>query len=297
MGLESNIRYKTIRNVLIVILALNWIVALAKIIYGIISRSSSITADGFHSLSDGASNIIGIIGVSIASQPKDFDHPYGHKKYETFFSLGIAALLILVSFNLLREGIERIAKPIVPDIDIVSFLIMVITIMVNFLVMTYENRKGKALKSDILISDSMHTRADIFTSFSVIVALIAVKMGYPIMDPVATIVISLFIAKSSFNIIKESGRVLCDTAAIVDTKKITDIVLNTQGVKTCHNIRTRGREDDIYIDLHIQVHSRMHIDQAHKISCKIEEEIKKNVHGVTDVVVHVEPLEGHSEEL
>ncbi len=283
--------YRRIRYILIIILVLNWGVALAKIIYGLFSRCASITADGFHSLSDGAANVIGLIGIAFASQPKDSDHPYGHRKYETFFSLGIAAALFILAFNLAKGGVERIYHPVLPKIDIKSFAVMLITLGINIWVMKYEYKTGKLLQSDILVSDSMHTRADIFTSLSVIVALIVIKLGYPVIDPIVTILISLFIVHAGYNIIKESSRVLCDTAAILDVKKIVNMVLGIKGVKTCHKVRTRGRPDDIHVDLHVQVNPDMHIDEAHKISYAIEEALKKGIPEITDVVVHMEPRE------
>jgi cation diffusion facilitator family transporter len=289
--MDTAMHYKEIRRILIVILFLNWAVALAKLIYGLSSRCASMTADGFHSLSDGASNIIGIIGIHFACQPKDQDHPYGHKKYETLFSLVIAALLFVVAFNLAKEGISRLYNPTAPRIDAISFIVMLCTMAVNFWVMHYERKKGETLHSDILISDSMHTKADIFTSASVIIALIVVKLGYPLLDPLAATLISLFIAHAGYDIVKQSSAVLCDSAAILDYKKIEDIVLGIKGVKACHKIRSRGRPDDIYIDLHVQVGPNTHIDDAHKISYAIEEAIKNDIPEVTDVVVHMEPKE------
>lgn len=281
--------YSKIRWVLIWVLVLNWTVALAKIIYGLLTKCSSITADGFHSLSDGASNVIGLIGINFASQPKDRDHPYGHKKYETFFSLGIAALLLLVAFNLLRQGISRLCNPIIPEVDIKSFIIMIATLGINLIVMNYEYNRGKAIKSDILISDSMHTKADIFTSLAVIIGLVVMKLGYPIIDPIVTIIISIFIGHACYDIVKESSGVLCDQAAISEVNKISNIVLSIKGVKACHKIRTRGRPDDIHIDLHVQVSPDMHMDEAHKISYSIEDTLRKAMSCVTDVVVHMEP--------
>jgi cation diffusion facilitator family transporter len=289
MDLTSQERYNRIRSTLILVLILNWAVACAKILYGLLSHCVSMTADGFHSLSDGASNIIGLVGIRLASQPRDIDHPYGHKKYETFFSLGIAMLLFIISIGLIHEALERFRNPVAPQVDIKSFTIMAITTLINILVMNYEYRQGKRLKSDILTSDAMHTKADILTSLSVIIALIVIKLGYPVFDPIATIFISLFIAHSGFSIVRHSSTILCDTAAILDDKTIVDIVLGVKGVKTCHKIRTRGRPDDIYLDLHVQVSPDMHVDNAHKISCAIEEAIKKTIPEVTDVVVHIEP--------
>jgi cation diffusion facilitator family transporter len=283
--------YGRIKRILLLILALNWGVALAKIIYGLSTRCSSMTADGFHSLSDGASNIVGLIGIHFSCQPTDKDHPYGHRKYETFFSLGIAFLLFVVAIGLVHESINRFRSPVIPTIDIKSFVIMVITMCVNFFVMKFERAKGRLLKSDILVSDALHTRADIFTSLSVIIALIVIKLGYPILDPITTVIIAFFIARAGIEIVKESSAVLCDTAAILDVKRIEDIVLGIKGVKTCHKIRTRGRPDDIYIDLHVQVNGNMHIDAAHQISYEIEGALKKGIPEVTDVVVHMEPKE------
>ena len=289
MKISLQEHYNQIKRILLWILLLNWAVAGAKILYGMLTHCASMTADGFHSLADGASNIVGLIGITIACQPRDANHPYGHRKYETFFSLCIAGLLGIVCFHLIEEGIKRLYNPVIPRINAISFIVMLVTLSINLLVMTYEYKKGKILQSDVLISDSMHTRADILTSLSVIITLVMIKLGYPILDPIVTIIIALFIARSAFGIVQQSSKVLCDTAVIVDVKKIVDIVLSIEGVKTCHKIRTRGRPDDIYIDLHVQVNPGMHIDKAHKISYLIEEAIKKNIPEVTDVVVHMEP--------
>ena len=291
MSTGIHLHYQKIRKILLIVLFLNWGVALAKIIYGLGSRCFSMTADGFHSLSDGTSNLIGILGIHFACQPIDKDHPYGHKKYETLFSLGIAAMLFIVAFNLLREGWKRLHYPVSFQNDLGSFIVMFITLAVNIWVMRYEYKKGIAFKSDILVSDSLHTRADIFTSISVIVSLIVTRMGFALIDPIITMLISLFILFAAFKIAKQSSDVLCDTAVFPDDQKIIDIVLKIQGVRACHKIRSRGRIDDIYMDLHVQVHPDMHIDDAHKICYRIEETIKSNIPGITDVVVHMEPKE------
>jgi cation diffusion facilitator family transporter len=273
---------------------LNWGVAAAKLFYGWLTRSASMTADGFHSFSDGSSNIIGLIGIWIASRPIDETHPYGHKKYETLTSIGISILLFLVCFNVVREGILRFLHPVVPQVNVSSFLVMGITLAINITVMIYEKKRGVVLKSDILISDALHTRADILTSSSVIVTLIAIKFGYPILDPIASLVISVFIALAAVDILKESSRVLSDGVAI-PIEEIKKVVLSIRGVKECHQIRSRGRGDDIHIDLHVLVDPEMHMHRAHHLSYAIENKIKRDFHGVTDVMVHMEPLEDKSE--
>lgn len=286
---SSCLHYGRIRKILVWILFLNWAVALAKIAYGFISRCSSMSADGYHSLADGASNIVCLVGIYIAQQPKDSEHPYGHRKYETFFSLGIATLLFIAAFNLTREGVLRFFRPVTPQIDLLSFVVMAATLCVNFAVMRYEYKKGKELQSDLLVSDSLHTKADILTSVSVIITLVVIKLGYPIIDPIATLLISLFIAHAGLEIMREGSDILCDRVPIADVKRIEEIVLTVKGVTSCHQIRTRGRPDEVYVDLHVEVNPSMHIDRAHRISEEIEEAIKKGIQGVADVVVHMEP--------
>lgn len=281
--------YSYINRVLWIVLFLNWAVAAAKIIYGLITGACSMTADGFHSLADGTSNVLGLVGIHLASHPKDEDHPYGHKKYETLFALGIAAMLFIVSFTLFKAGIERIVNHTVPRVDLISFVVMIITVAVNIIVMIYEYRRGKQLQSDILIVDSMHTRADIFTSLSVIAALLCVKAGFPFMDPVITLVISGFIAYSAFIIIRQESDILCDAVAIADTKKIEDCVMKIDGVISCHNIRTRGRPDDVYLDLHISISADVTMMDSHLLSHRIQGEIKKKFPQIVDVLVHMEP--------
>lgn len=292
--LSSEERYLKIRRVLIYVLFLNWGVAAAKLFYGWLTRSASMTADGFHSFSDGSSNIIGLIGIWIASRPIDETHPYGHKKYETLTSIGISILLFLICFNVVREGVLRFLHPVVPQVSVSSFLVMGITLVINIAVMIYENRMGIVLKSDILISDALHTRSDILTSSSVIVTLIGIKLGYPILDPIVSMVIAGFIGYAAAEILKESSRVLSDGVAI-PIQEIERVVLSIRGIRECHQIRSRGRGDDIHIDLHVLVDPGMDVHRAHHLSYAIENKIKKDFRGVTDVVVHMEPLEKKEE--
>ena len=288
MTIDQEKRFRDIKRILLIILVLNWGVALAKILYGYATNFMSMMADGFHSLADGGSNIIGLIGIALARRPPDKDHPYGHKKYETLFALAIAGMLFFVCFNLFREGIKRLHSHAAPQIDAISMIVMLITMSVNIFVMTYENRAGKRLSSDILVSDSLHTRADIFTSASVIIAMVVIKLGFPILDPIVTIMIAFFIAYAAFSIARDSSKVLCDEIVISDENKIADVVMAVKGVRACHKIRTRGRADDIHVDLHVQVSPDMHVDRAHDISYRIEGAIKSCISGVTDVVVHIE---------
>ena len=281
-------RFNKVRKILIIILLLNLFVAISKIAYGLISSTLSMQADGYHSLFDGVSNIIGIIGIQIASKPPDKNHPYGHQKYETMASIAIATLLLFVGFEILQSSIDRFTTGAQPDVTSMSFIVMVTTIGINLLVTTYEHRKGVQLNSEILIADSMHTKSDIYVSLSVILGLIAAKAGYPIIDPLIALVIAIVIVRAGILIIRQSSYTLCDVSRI-DDEAICCIVEAMEGVIECHRIRTRGGANDIHIDLHVKVHPDMHTDKAHALAHDVEKQLKDNFDGVTDVVVHIEP--------
>jgi cation diffusion facilitator family transporter len=280
--------YKQARKVLIYTLVLNWIVSMAKIAYGIFTGSASMTADGFHSFADGNNNIVGLVGLYISSRPIDKTHPYGHQKYETLTALGIGVVLILLALNILKDAIQRINSPVLPEVNLGSFAVMFFTIAVNVFVMYYERNEGKRLNSDFLVADSHHTRSDIFVSCSVLGTLLAVKLGMPILDTIMAGFIAVFIAYSAFEIFWQTTRVLSD-AAVIDPAIIENIVKGFSDVENCHKVRTRGKEGSICVDLHIWVKPNMHIDRSHKLAHNIESKLKQEIPGIVEVIVHIEP--------
>ncbi len=281
-------KYIQVRNVLLTILVLNFIVAFAKIIYGVITKTSSMVADGYHSFSDGASNIIGIIGIWITSKPADESHPYGHHKFETLATIVISLLLFFVSFEILTDAYARFKNPVIPNIDVYNFAVMIITLIINMIVVWYEGKKGKELKSSILISDSKHTKSDIYVSISVLVGLLAIKKGLVIVDTIVSSLIAILIVKAGLEILIPGIKVLSD-ANIMDTKRINDLVIKVPDVIFCHKIRTRGKEDYIMVDLHVGVDKNVTLEYSHRIAHNIENLLKEKIDGVGEVIVHMEP--------
>ena len=280
--------YHTVRKILIVILILNIAVALSKVLYGWYSNSLSMLTDGFHSFFDGASNVVGIIGITLAARPADKEHHYGHWKIETFSSIIIAVLLFLVCLEIVQSAVNRFFNPSTPEITTISFLVMGITILINIAVSWYEYKKGREIDSKILVADSMHTRSDIYASIAVIIGFIAINAGYVFVDPIIALAIALLIAKTGIDIIKESSEVLLDKSTI-DREKIANIVNSVPGVIQSHKIRTRGKKSQNYIDLHITVDPSFSIDEAHQICDKVEEKLKNTLPGIEEVLIHIEP--------
>lgn len=284
-----NATYKGISRVLVFTLVLNFLVCGAKIVFGMISKSASMVADGLHSLTDGTSNIIGLVGIWIASRPVDERHPYGHKKFETFTTIIIAALLFVVCFEVLSSAVNRFQHPeIVPEISIYSFIVMAGTLFANIWISRYETKRGRELKSDFLVSDAKHTASDIYVSISVIVSLIVVRLGLPIIDIVTSVVIALIIARAAIEIVVHSANILCD-AAPIKPDRVIEVVSKINGVIGCHKVRTRGRDDDIKVDLHIWVDKDMSVEEGHNLSHTIEKKLRSDISGVSEVIVHIEP--------
>lgn len=282
--------YKKVKQVLWIILFANIGVAILKIAIGSIIKSASMTADGFHSISDGTSNIVGLIGISIASKPKDKDHPYGHKKFEVISGLFIGAMLLFIGGKIIFEGISKFQNPVEPTITIGSLFALIVTLIINVFVCTYEYRIGKKLNSYILISDSLHTKSDIFVSIGVLLTLVGVRLGLPsIIDPIASLVVAGFILHASYEIFKSTIDVLVDKA-IVDEEAIKDILKSFNEIKDVHNIRSRGSENDVHIDMHIMVEPNITVEKSHKLNHDIEACIRKNINESAQVIIHIEPF-------
>jgi cation diffusion facilitator family transporter len=248
------------------------------------------SADGLNSLLDGASNVIGLIGLAIAARPPDPNHPYGHRRFETLTSLAIALFMILALMEILQQSIQRIQTGQHPRVTAISFTVMSLTLLVNIGVTQWERRVGKRLQSSILLADSRHTGSDVFVTLSVIVGLVAVKIGLAWADVALAVVVAGVIAWGAWTIIREAALSLSDVAAAA-MEVVQQAAGTVPGVRGVHNIRTRGSEGLIWVDLHIQVDPKMRVDEAHEIASQVAERVEREIGLPADVTVHVEPAD------
>lgn len=287
---DSN-RVRSVKRVLVGVLGLNVLVALAKLGYGLLTGSVAMTADGFHSMFDGTSNVVGLVGMSLASRPADDDHPYGHGKYETFASLAIAMMLVFAAWRVGSSAIERLISPGAPArVDALSFVIMLGTLAVNVGVTTYERRAGKRLGSEILVADASHTASDVMVSIGVIVGLAAVKLGFPQADPIIALMVAGFILVAGWRVLRSAQATLSDSRRIAPAV-IREVAISVPGVLGCHHVRTRGPASEVYVDLHIQVDPGVPVAAGHATAELVEKTICDRFAEVRDVIVHLEPLD------
>ena len=282
-------RSVSVRRVLLITLGANIVVAVLKIVYGHVSDALSVRADGFHSLTDASNNLVGLVGVRLASRPADEGHPYGHAKFE-ILAAGLVGLSLLgMAYDVLRSALGRFnGSAALPQIDSRVFVVLSLTLMVNLFVATYERRMGERLGSPFLLSDAAHTRSDTFVTLGVIVTVALVQLGYPSLDVVAAIVVAGFIAFAGIQVLKENLGYLADGRAL-DAGLVERVVLGVPGVASAHKIRTRGTPSAIHVDLHVQVAPHLDVVSAHRVTHWVIEAIKESIPGVADVLVHTEP--------
>ena len=281
-------RYAEVSTVLWRVLFLNLLVAAAKIALGIASGAVSILSDGFHSLTDTASNIVALIGVRVASQPPDDDHPYGHRKFETMASVGILIFLLLVLIEILTAAVERLQTGGAPTVGRLVFAVMGATFMVNVAVVLYERRAGRRLTSEVLLADAHHTTSDLFTSATVIAALVGVRLGVAWLDPVAAMVIAVFIGYACWEIFNSTSGILADRFVIPE-EDIREVVRGVPQVMGCHRIRTRGSNDFVFLDLHVWMDKDMRLEEAHRLSHVVKDRLMIRFPQIKDAIIHIEP--------
>jgi cation diffusion facilitator family transporter len=282
-------RYRSIRRVLWIVLFLNLAVAGAKLVYGLISHSAAMEADGFHSMFDGASNVIGLVGMWFASRPADDEHPYGHAKFETFAAAVIGVLLVFAGYTVGRGAFDSLFDRGVPtDVTAVSFAIMIGTLAVNLFVTTWERRAGRRLGSEVLVADASHTLSDVMVSLGVIASLVIVKLGFEQADGIVALLVAVIIMRTAWSILR--GVTKCvEHAARLPADDVAAVARSVPGVVGCHAVRTRGPEAHVYVDLHVQVAPRTTIEEGHAIAHLVEEALRLEYGQITDVVVHLEP--------
>jgi cation diffusion facilitator family transporter len=281
-------RYRQVVRVLYRVLFANLGVAVAKIALGYFTGAVSILSDGFHSLTDTASNVVALVGVSIARRPPDANHPYGHRKYETMASLAILVFLVVVLVQVLSAAADRLMNGGTPRVFPEGIGLMAATLVINVIVVAYELRWARRLNSEVLSADATHTRSDVLTTLAVIGALLGVWWGYPLLDPLAAVLVAGFIGHACWHIAQQASRILADEIVIAEAD-VRAVVQSVPDVIGCEKIRTRGSADYAFLDLHLWLDGDMSLQAAHTTSHVVKDRLMAKFPQLADVVIHIEP--------
>lgn len=281
-------RYSSVRTVLLRVLVANLAVTLLKIIVGIITGALAVVADGFHSLVDSSSNLIGLAAISLARRPADDAHPYGYQRYETLGALSIGVLMLVAAWEIARAIVERYLSGGEPEITLLTTILVMVTFPVNLVVVILERRAGKKLSSEILLADARHTQTDLYVTGSVLLSLVGIWLGWTWLDLIVAAVVVILIIRAAIEILRDASLWLTDRMA-VNIEQVTEVAYSVPGVLFVHNIRSRGTPDAAFVDLHVKVSPSMSTSRAHAIASEVERRLMAEIDAVREVLVHIEP--------
>lgn len=287
-GDDLRARATAIRRVLLVILLLNWAVALAKAVAGWLGGSVAMLADAAHSGFDGSSNLVGLVAVTFAAQAPDREHPYGHARFEVLGAVAIGGFLALVVVGIVQGALERLRAPAPSEVTALQFGALLATLVVNVGVARYERRRGEELRSAVLLADAQHTASDVVATSVVLCALVCTRLGIAWADPVIALALAVYVGWVALRLVLGASNVLADRAAL-DPEEVVRVAQAVPGVLHAHDVRTRGPEGAVFADLKVHVDPAMSVRAAHDVATAVEVALRAAFPGVVDIVVHVEP--------
>ena len=295
-GLSPSKRQKQIRRVLWLTLMLNLVVLVIKALVGWATGSLSLLADALHSVTDSASNVLGLVASQLADPRPDREHPYGHQKYEALGALGIAAFLGVACFEILKGAIGRLTGQGEPvNVSGPAIGLTVLVLAINILVAVYERNWGQKLNSNILLADARHTMGDVWITLTVIGGLLGVWWGQNWLDVALAFPVALLVFKSGWDVLRSNLPWLIDTMAI-PPEEIHELVITVPGVVNCHDIASRGVVGrQVFMEMHLVVNAE-DVRTAHDITEAVEKTLCDRYHPVR-MTIHVEPSGYQSDRL
>jgi cation diffusion facilitator family transporter len=270
----------------------NIVLTLLKIGVGLAGHSRALVADGVHSLSDLATDIVVVFGIIVGSRPYDMTHPYGHKKFETLSEIIVGLCLLGVAVLMVIDAVKILLGPATPPPSPAALIIALASVVSKEILYRYTLRVSEKTGSRALLANAWHHRSDALSSLAVLIslALVIIHPTLWIMDPLACIGISLFIAKVSYDVSLPALRHIVDTAPGPEiVERISRAATSHPGVDGIHKLRTRYLGSQIIADMHILVDPGLTVEQGHVIASEVEEAIRREQENIYDVTVHVEP--------
>jgi len=269
----------------------NLALSILKIVVGAIGNSAALLADGVHSLSDLASDMLVLLATKHGAQPADDDHPYGHARFETAATVVLGVMLIIVAIGIAWDAVERsLASSELITPSLLTIVVATISLASNEWLYQYTMTVAQRIHSKLLEANAWHHRSDAISSFVVLIGIAGAIAGYPILDAIAAFIVALMIAHIAWQLISNSVKELVDTAVDEETQQeIIDLISQTDGVVSLHMLRTRLMGAKILVDAHIQVSPRLSVSEGHQIAETVEYSLKNRVKHMQDVTIHIDP--------
>ncbi len=286
---------KTAMKVSFVSIAANVLLSVFKLFVGVFAHSGAMISDAVHSASDVFSTFVVIIGIKIAGKDSDKEHPYGHERMECVAAIVLATILCITGLGIGYTAIETILSGKYEQLVVPGALALIaafLSIVVKEAMFWYTRINAKKIDSGSLMADAWHHRSDALSSVGALIGIAAARMGYPVMDAAASLVICIFIVKAAYDIFKDAVDKMVDKACDEATEnELRDCTLSQRGVMGIDLLRTRVFGNKIYVDLEIRADGSRTLNETHEIAEQIHDRIEERFPKVKHIMVHVNPAE------
>lgn len=292
--MNEKVREKAILKVSYLSIIVNCFLSVFKLIAGIVGNSVAMISDAVHSISDVLSTFVVILGVKLSSKVSDEGHQYGHERLESVMSIVLAIMLLLVGFEIGQIGLKNIfnfknIEIVMPGMITIVAAILSILLKEGMYWVTY--LIGKKYNSSMLKADAWHHRSDALSSIASLIGIVGFRLGFVLLDSIASLIICLVIIKIAIDIFKESFDKLVDKSCNKEeTDKIKNIIVNIKGVRTIDDLKTRIFGDKIYVDIEIGVDSYLTVLEGHGIAQNVHDKLEEEIKEIKHCMVHINPV-------
>lgn len=271
----------------------NVVLSVIKLLAGIIAHSSAMISDAVHSASDVFSTFVVIIGIKLASKKPDKEHPYGHERMECVAAIVLAMVLFITGLGIGLEAVKNIIHGNYGDLQVPGVLALIaaiVSIVSKEAMYWYTRHYAKKIDSSALMADAWHHRSDAFSSIGALIGIGASRLGYPVMDSIASLVIFVFIVKAAFDIFKDAIDKMVDHSCDEEIEnQIYECVMKNENVMGIDLLQTRVFGNKIYVDVEIQADASYTLQKAHDIAEAVHDDIEESFPKVKHIMVHVNP--------
>lgn len=283
--------YKLGMKVSIVTMIANIILSIFKLIAGILGKSSAMTADAVHSVSDVFTTVVVIIGLKISSKGEDKEHPYGHERLESVCAKIISVALLWVGFTIGYKSIVNLYEGNVTTPGSIALWAAVVSIIVKEGMYWYTIVTARKIRSTAMEGDAWHHRSDAFSSVGTFLGILGARYGYTFLDPVAGIIVSILIIKVGVDLYIRAVKELIDSSADKETlDRINNSVLSIDGVRAIKSLKTRIFGNRIYVDIEVFVDEELSVREGHDIAEVVHSSVENEINAVKHCMVHIEPF-------
>ena len=291
---SSETEFRNVANrVSLVTIIGNVVLSVIKLLAGIIAHSSAMISDAVHSASDVFSTFVVIIGIKLASKKPDKEHPYGHERMECVAAIVLAMVLFITGLGIGLEAVKNIIHGNYGDLQVPGVLALIaaiVSIVSKEAMYWYTRHYAKKIDSSALMADAWHHRSDAFSSIGALIGIGASRLGYPVMDSIASLVIFVFIVKAAFDIFKDAIDKMVDHSCDEEIEKqIYECVMKNENVLGIDLLQTRVFGNKIYVDVEIQADASYTLQKAHDIAEAVHDDIEESFPKVKHIMVHVNP--------